>query len=623
MLKRTFDVVVASSLLVLLSPVLVLVALLVRVSAGRPVLFRQTRPGLHEKPFRIVKFRTMRPADSAADQLLLDDGPRLTRLGRVLRSTSLDELPELWNVVRGQMSLVGPRPLLAEYLPLYSPEQATRHSVRPGITGLAQVGGRNALSWERKLELDATYAATHSLGLDARVLLRTARCVVLRSGVVAEGSATAPVWRGGRRRGAARQSASPVELDHGLLTELCDEHGDGFFLLDLVSFREDYLRILNAFRATYADVEIAYSYKTNYLPAICREVDRLGGRAEVVSHLEYQLARSLDVDPRRIVVNGPGKRPAELEEALLAGATVNLDSVREVGLVEDVSERWPGHELRVGLRCNLGLDAKPSRFGLDVDAPEFAECIARLLRLPGCRVVGLHCHVSTSDRDPADYRRRAERLIALAAEHLPYPPETLNLGGGFFSRMSDGMRAQFDQPAHSFEAYADAIAGALRDAYPSGGPTLVLEPGTAVAARSLSYAARVLDVKTVRGRTLALVAGSVHNVKPTLHDKRLSVTTYTPRPQPAPDGRVVDVVGYTCMEHDVLLADQPGPLSVGDVLVFEDVGAYTLVMQPPFIMAAPPVLWLDAEQVHVVRRREQTSDVFATSLPVPTVAGLL
>jgi len=195
MIKRLFDVLVAGCALVLLSPLLALLALAVRLFLGSPVLFSQQRPGLHGRPFRMVKFRTMRDALDAQGRPL-PDAERLTRFGRFLRASSLDELPELWNVLRGEMSLVGPRPLLMEYLPLYSPEQARRHEVRPGITGWAQVNGRNALSWEDKFALDVWYVDHRSFGLDLRILALTVWRVLRPQGISQAGHATAEPFRG-------------------------------------------------------------------------------------------------------------------------------------------------------------------------------------------------------------------------------------------------------------------------------------------------------------------------------------------------------------------------------------------------------------------------------------------
>ncbi|MFJ4166474.1 sugar transferase [Microbacterium sp. NPDC089698] len=187
-LKRLLDVVAAGIALVVLSPVIAVVAILVATRLGRPVLFAQPRPGKDAKVFVLRKFRSMRDVDPA--QGLVTDEQRLTRFGRALRSTSLDELPSLWNVLKGDMSVVGPRPLLVEYLPRYTSQQARRHEVRPGITGLAQASGRNALSWEEKFALDVEYVDNRSVALDARVIVATVRAVFVREGISAEGHAT-------------------------------------------------------------------------------------------------------------------------------------------------------------------------------------------------------------------------------------------------------------------------------------------------------------------------------------------------------------------------------------------------------------------------------------------------
>lgn len=194
-MKRLLDLLLSIGLLLVLALPLLLLWALVRRKLGSPVLFRQVRPGMHGRPFMMVKFRTMTD-ERGADGNLLPDARRLTSFGRFLRATSLDELPELWNVLCGEMSLVGPRPLLMEYLPLYSPEQARRHEVRPGITGWAQVNGRNALSWEERFKLDVWYVDHRSLWLDIRILWLTVRKVLLREGISAQGEASMPRFTG-------------------------------------------------------------------------------------------------------------------------------------------------------------------------------------------------------------------------------------------------------------------------------------------------------------------------------------------------------------------------------------------------------------------------------------------
>lgn len=199
MLKRFLDIIIACIALILLLPLYAFVAYKVKKNLGSPVLFRQVRPGLHGKPFEMIKFRSMKDA-VAAQGNPLPDSERLTPFGKMLRSSSLDEMPELWNVIKGDMSIVGPRPLLMEYLPLYNEEQAKRHLVRPGMTGHAQVNGRNAISWEEKFKLDTWYVENQSVWLDFKIMLKTVKKVLAKDDINAENDATMPKFNGNEKK---------------------------------------------------------------------------------------------------------------------------------------------------------------------------------------------------------------------------------------------------------------------------------------------------------------------------------------------------------------------------------------------------------------------------------------
>ncbi|QWD76439.1 sugar transferase [Polynucleobacter sp. MWH-UH24A] len=190
-MKRTFDFSVAVIILIILSLPLIILMVIVRIKLGNPIFFKQTRPGLNTKPFTIIKFRTM-TEQCDPNGLLLSDALRLTRFGQFLRASSLDELPELLNILKGEMSLVGPRPLLMEYLPFYTPEQLRRHEVRPGLTGWAQINGRNAISWDEKFELDLWYVDNHNLWIDIKIILKTIVIVFQRKQICADGHVTMP-----------------------------------------------------------------------------------------------------------------------------------------------------------------------------------------------------------------------------------------------------------------------------------------------------------------------------------------------------------------------------------------------------------------------------------------------
>ena len=209
--KRLLDIILCLAGLVIISPVLIAVALLVRIKLGSPVLFRQKRPGLNAKPFELIKFRTMTDARDAHGNLLAD-AERLPTFGRYLRITSLDELPEMINVLKGEMSLVGPRPLLMEYLPLYSAEQARRHEVKPGLTGWAQVNGRNAISWEEKFKLDVWYVRHQSFWLDLRIMFLTLWNTLARKGISADGEATMPRFAGNQGLNVQKRNAHERQI---------------------------------------------------------------------------------------------------------------------------------------------------------------------------------------------------------------------------------------------------------------------------------------------------------------------------------------------------------------------------------------------------------------------------
>jgi diaminopimelate decarboxylase len=396
------------------------------------------------------------------------------------------------------------------------------------------------------------------------------------------------------------------------------EHGGGLFILDIERFTSNYRRFLDAFRRLYERCNIAYSYKTNYTPRLCEVVNALGGYAEVVSGMEYELALRVGVLPTRIIFNGPYKAEAEVERALIAGATVNLDSLDEARMVAAIARRVPERSLSVGIRCNFDLGtARPSRFGVDVDGGGVDATLALLEPLHNCHVNGFHCHFSTERRTVESFARRARGLIELSSRYVGrLQPRFLNVGGGFFSNVPAALRAQLAVDAPTYEQYAQAVASGFAAQFAgNSAPELILEPGVALTADVMRFVAVVVAIKRVRSRQLAVVSGSVHNIKPTLHGFNLPMRVLSHHDEAS--DRVtgpIDVVGYTCMEHDCLYTDFPGSLATGDYVVFDNVGAYTIVMKPPFIHPSAPIIGYDSttKAVDVLRRAETFNDVFAT-----------
>ncbi len=407
-----------------------------------------------------------------------------------------------------------------------------------------------------------------------------------------------------------------MKLTWQILNSLEKRFGPAFYLYDAAAFKANYLEFLTAFKQYYHTTAIAYSYKTNYLPRLCRQVDKLGGYAEVVSGMEYDLAVKIGVPPAKIIFNGPYKSPADLKKALLDGALVNLDSEAEADMIKAVA-RLPGNRpLRVGLRCNFDFQLHgPSRFGIDAAGRDLKAAIARLRTIKSCRIEGLHCHFLPPKRGAETYGLIARRMAELGQECLGEPPKFLDLGGGFFSKMPQALAAQFEPPIPVFADYAREIGTQMALVYSDHGPELILEPGLALAADTMDFIAKITALKTIGKESYAVLTGSLHNIKPTKSPRELPFKIFhSPGKSESRQASLWNFVGYTCMEDDYLLRKHHASLAVGDYVLFENVGAYTIVLKPPFIFPAPPILgWSDELQnFEVLRRQETFADVFST-----------
>lgn len=406
-----------------------------------------------------------------------------------------------------------------------------------------------------------------------------------------------------------------MKPDAQRLIELAREHGDSFYVLDLDRFRTNYREFAGAFAAHYPRVRLAYSYKTNYTPAICEAVSDLGGYAEVVSIMEHDLARRLGVRPVDIIFNGPCKSEADLRRALEGGALVNVDAPYELEMVERIAA-GATEPLRVGVRCNFDA-GRLSRFGFALE--EVDAVVARLRVFPHLRIASLHCHFDTPQRSLASFTHRARTMIGLARElGLADTLEMIDLGSGFFSRMSPELRATFDTHVPTYEEYGAAVGRVFAENFPAVGPLLVLEPGKPIVADAMRFYTKIVAVKRIGGRHWIQVAGSVYDIRPTKSERNLPVHHH------GSASTVVQghVVGATCMEDDILHRDYAGPAARGDFLEFENVGAYTNVLRPPFIVPAPPMLALEGGSLRVVRRADTLDDIArAYVMRAPQAAG--
>lgn len=410
-------------------------------------------------------------------------------------------------------------------------------------------------------------------------------------------------------------------LDFSQIQNLVSQYGSPFYRIDRRRFEANFDALTNAFQSRYIPFNLAYSYKTNYIPCLCRIVRDKGGWAEVVSRMEYDLALSLGCDPARIIFNGPVKRPDDLALALSGGSMVNLDSDTEIDAILDYAKAHPGHPLRIGLRINIGLsDAsgvshiqnslKIGRFGFDpAELHSRFSTLNSAFQAHNIKIASLHGHTSTTDRSVWCFKTITETLVRLAEKMFPETVEYINIGGGMFG-IIDPEQRWCEVP--SFNDYAEAVCGVLNDSNwaKHKKPTLVIEPGVAMAANAVSFITQVVSVKRVRDKTFVTVDGSAFNSKPTFHKLNPPYQILSAVGDAAPV-RTFDVVGSTCMEKDILLADITAPLpAAGNYIKLDNVGAYTVVMTPPFINPAPAILAQNGNTIQCVRRRQTLDDLF-------------
>ncbi len=405
-----------------------------------------------------------------------------------------------------------------------------------------------------------------------------------------------------------------TDLGHQALKALVREHGDSLYVLDTEAYRRN-LRVLRSlFSAHYGRIGIGHSYKTNYIPQLCKAAYEEGAYAEVVSRMEFDMALRFGAAPERIIVNGPVKDDALLRDALFAGCIVNVDGMGEADRAMAIMRAHPERRFRMGLRLNLAMSGRArSRFGIAVDDEELRTLVNALRALPNCDLEGIHCHLG-GDRSAASYAARTEQMVAAAKWIFPEaPPRYVDIGGGLAGTMPEELQKQLAYPVPTMSAYAEAIAGTFARYYgPSNGPELIVEPGMGVLSDVLWFVCEVAAVKHIAGQQHAIVTGSIYNVKPTLNDFDLPFTVVH-----GADGEqgVWKVSGYTCMEIDVLHKGWSGRLAEGDLLVHANMGAYTVVLKPPFIKAAPAIVSLGSDgRVEVVKRAETLDDVLSTYL---------
>ena len=400
-----------------------------------------------------------------------------------------------------------------------------------------------------------------------------------------------------------------MQINTQTIKTLCAEYGEAFYLLDSAQFRKNYAELKTAFNNIYPNWNIAYSYKTNYTPKLCKIVNELGGYAEVVSEMELEIAKRVGCKMDCVIWNGPIKNVPIMEQFLLDGGTINIDSIEELEQVKDIHNRHADKLIHVGIRCNYDVsDGVVSRFGFDIDGAEFMEAVKFATTTENVKFINFQCHFAK--RQIAYWPARAKGMVDLI-DRLGIIPERIDIGGGLFGKMADSLRAQFSCEIPDYEAYAKAAAQVFADYFADKDvkPELLIEPGSAVVGDCMKFIGTVKTIKNVRGKWIATVLGSQKNISMTGINPPMEVIAMGGEQK---EYKNLDFVGFTCIEGDVLYHNYTGKLAHQDAIVISNCGSYSLVMKPPFILPNFPVLDISEGKTEVIKRAENFDDLFHT-----------
>lgn len=393
-----------------------------------------------------------------------------------------------------------------------------------------------------------------------------------------------------------------MDINYEFLSEYEQRVGGSFYLLNLDVFRDNYRNLLNEFQKIYHNTYIAYSFKTNYIPNLCAEILSMGGCAEVVSGMELWLARKVGFNDMDIFFNGPCKNLKDIEELLVHGGHLNIDSYSEIDKVVDVANSYPDMHFSVGVRCALDIgQEQPSRFGFDEESIYKAICV--LNELQNVKVVGLHTHLPY--RAIETFERRGQCLSNLIHDLAYKGWEYISIGGGYMSPMPQSLCEEVSNSKKmpSYSDYAKTIVPMLKYTFEQEhiDPKIILEPGSAIVANAMSLVTRVDNIKQNRGKTYVTVNGSTFNMNPTVKGLNRPIRIVR-GPNRAVDVDEADIVGFTCIEGDCLYHGLKAALAEDDYILFDNVGSYSITMNPSFIRTIPGVVIVDANTVAVAKK---------------------
>lgn len=403
-------------------------------------------------------------------------------------------------------------------------------------------------------------------------------------------------------------------LSYRYLNEIASKVGNSYYILDTETFEKNYDCLITSFRNYYKKTIISYSYKTNYIPEFCKIIGRKGGYAEVVSDMEYQLAKHIGVPDKKIIYNGPYKNSSVIEKMLLGGGAVNIDSLDELKEVLRIAEKHKDQLLKIGMRCNFNVgEGTSSRFGINSETEEFEYAINLIHNTDNLNLVGIHCHYSS--RSLKIWVNKIDGLIKVLQRLDCTKLEYISIGGGLYGEMKDELKQQFSTPIPTFDEYASTILPPLVQFFAGTQiePVLFIEPGSALAGNAMKYVCKVMAIKNMQNHFVANTSGSMYNINPTLSPKRLPMMLYG-----SEKGReYIDIsfAGYTCIESDYLYKNFKGRVCIGDFLVFDNVGSYSVVLKPPFILPNVPVIHIGENgEINIEKRAETFEDIFSTYL---------
>lgn len=399
-------------------------------------------------------------------------------------------------------------------------------------------------------------------------------------------------------------------IDHDALNNIINKYPTPFYIFDKIAFIQNYKQLEKSFKTVYPNYQISYSYKTNYTPGICKLVKMLGGFAEVVSDMEYKLAKKLGYEDSKIVYNGPEKGEA-LFEHLERNGILNVDNLEELKKVIAYCENHPKGKYSIGLRINMDIcPTFISRFGFEEGSDEYKAALRDIESCKNLQLVGIHCHISRA-RGLEAWRQRALKMIHVADEIFKDAPQYISLGSGMFGTMSEELTKQFGNDIPSYEDYAKTVFKPFAEKYKGNRqPIVFTEPGTTLISRFISFITQIKNIRTIKYRNLATVDGSFHNLGEICELKKLPFKIVRKGEGRTCTGQI-DISGYTCLEQDILYSGYNGSLTIGDILSFENVGGYSIVAKPQFIRPNCPMYSLDQiGEYKLLMRAETFDDVF-------------